>query len=132
MSDPVGNPEDGVSHIMAPVINNAYQSWPVPLSAHRAIIDTITLVDYALFVEKLRPWAFRPEKMQSMSCIIVLGGTHDQSSFNKDLVKKIFRQSFFCLSRSNFWKKCALNSGKLPLVGLPKNSVARIIDCPDI
>ena len=26
-------------------------------------------------------------------------------------------------------KECALNTGKLPLGGLPRNSVARITDC---
>ena len=45
------------------------------------------------------------------------------------------RSSSRCFKKSScqlMAKECALITGKLPLGGLPRNSVVRIIDCPDM
>ena len=58
--------------------------------------------------------------------------------FCEDLVMKIFLQPFFlfcCFKKSIcqlMAKECVQSAGNLPLGGLPRNSVDRITDCPDM
>ena len=66
--------------------------------------------------------------------LILASGT----SFHEDLVRKIFLRPFFLFRRfkqSNcqlMAKGCAPSTGNLPRGGLPRNSVDRITDCPDM
>ena len=58
--------------------------------------------------------------------------------FDEDLVMKLFLRPFFlfyCFKKSScqsMVKGCALSTGYLPRGGLPRNSVDRITDRPDM
>ena len=48
--------------------------------------------------------------------------------FCEDLIMKILPLQLF--QEEFMAKECTLNTGKLPLGGLPRNSVGKISDCP--
>ena len=65
---------------------------------------------------------------------VLVSGT----SFHKDLVMKLFLRPFFLFRRFKksscqlMAKRCALSTGHLPRGGLPRNSMNRISDRPDM